>query len=590
MDGVDVGSILSSMAASGPSKAAPAGDVDSQILSLLKQTAPAPDAQATPQSENAQAAQTAYTNAKHPTLHVGLGPFLNTDTHIPIPQWLDQGLVGAGAHVMRDIGAARDPMSQAVASQADQTTAGKVGGFLGDTGLATAATLPVGGLMGAAGLGRLAANPYALSAVEGGVQGALTSPDDRLKGGILGAVTNPALTGVGRGLSKVVQGINRTPEAQQLLDRGISVTPGMASPTGLVNRVEQAGTHIFPVGGKIANAREALPGQVSQRMFEDAAAPGVPLGRVGSPGDAVSQLEDGFNQAYDRAVGGYPASAQIIRVKGGNVNLRDALQDVIDTPRTGMPANARAATGQKALDNLQALLDVAKQKGGMQMTDLQQLRSTFRTLSREAPESGSTLSSVQDFWHEMAGKVTDAMESQLPAHAASDLRAIDSQYGKLSTVRAFSTAAKDGTGTLNAWSNAIRQTTPGNVYARGGGFNRDLVSAAQSVYKPTVTHTGALGAGTIAPIAGALETLTHPSALIAHPGLAAAGGGLIGGVLGAYTKPGMRAILGQTGVQKGAQAALKRIPAGARASLMTALQAGALQSAQPAGLLQAGAQ
>ena len=155
MDGVDPVALLNSLGAqSGQNASAPA-NIDQQILSLLNQSAPTPDTQS-PSSNTASAAQAAYQNSqsKGSTLHVGLGPYLRTDTHIPLPGWLDQGLVGAGGHVLRDLGMLHDPTGQAVANQADQTTAGKVGGFLGDTGLATAATLPMGSTLGAMGLGR----------------------------------------------------------------------------------------------------------------------------------------------------------------------------------------------------------------------------------------------------------------------------------------------------------------------------------------------------------------------------------------------------------------------------------------------------
>ena len=155
-----------------------------------------------------------------------------------------------------------------------------------------------------------------MSSLEGATQGALTSPGNRLQGAAVGAVSNPILGALGRGFGKLVQGVNRTPEAQTLINQGVQLPAGMMSPSGAVNKVEQAMTHLPILGSKISNARAAVPAQITQRMFSDAAAPGASVSAGAGLNDAVSQLQSGYDAAYGQAVGGYPAKAAILRVAG----------------------------------------------------------------------------------------------------------------------------------------------------------------------------------------------------------------------------------------------------------------------------------
>ena len=122
------------------------------------------------------------------------------------------------------------------------------------------------------------------------------------------------------------------------------------------------------------------------------------------------------------------------------------------------------------------MINAARQKGGLAATDLQQFRSTLRTLARETPD-GTTAQAVRGFWKDAEAEVTQALESQLPPKAAAQLQAIDQQFGKFATVRDLATSVKDRTPTMNDWSNAIARNTPDKVYAAGGGWNRGLIQA-----------------------------------------------------------------------------------------------------------------
>lgn len=472
---------------------------------------------------------------------------------------------------------------EAAETEATQSLAGKLGQWgasaLLGAPIAAAAALAAPEVAGAAGLG--AGTAALLGAAGGGAaQGALLSPaGSRGENALIGGLTGGLLHGAGGLGGKVVQGLTRSPQAQALVDKGVNLPPGMLGQSGAGNKIEQALTHLPFLGSRIANARNAVPGQISDLMTQDAVAPGQTLPKGLGINDAVSGLQNGYDAAYNQAVGGYPASAKIMRTTGSDIPLSDAFNSVANTARPGLTAQARASMAQTLQDQLQELIKSGVQSGnGLQATDLQGFRSTLRTLAREAPE-GTTQSAVRGFWQDAEDKVTQALESQLPPKSAAALQAIDANYGKFATVRDLAASVKDRTPTMNDWSNAIARNTPKPVYAAGGGWNRNLIQSAANVVKPTVAHTGALGAGTIAPAVAGLEAAMHPAFLMAHPVGGAAVGAGIGGLLGAYSKTGMRALAGQTAPQKAVQGLLQQLSPQMRGLLPLLLKSAGTQAA-----------
>ena len=554
-------------------------------------------------ASNARAAKAAYDAEQAKPASLQFGPW---NTGIPLPHWLDNTLNGMGGRALqlgqwgeKSLGGTPDPIAAAVAQQSQTGTAGKIGSFLTDTAL----TAPIGGAVtsGLAKLGglgaRIAANTFGRAAVQGATQGAITAPPgDRLQGAALGAALSPVLPLAGTLGGKVVQGLTRTPEAQTLLERGVPLTPGQMNPEGaVVNRMEQAFTHLPLIGGRIANARAGSAQQYTRGMLEDAVAPGSTL--TSAPhadfNDLVADAQRGFDQAYDTTLrssaGGIPVAPRILNPTQPSVYvpLTKAFQQLTDQPRLGLTATQRQAMGDQLQEKLAETVAVAKRSGGMTADDLQGLRSDLRDAMRDVSPTDNASRAQKAFWQDAQGSVTQALNSQLPAKTAQALQSIDQQYGKFAIVRRAAVLAKDQPGgpTPAQFTQAIREATPPNAYAAGGGWNRDVSKAARSVFQSTIPATGATGAGVIAPVmhglegAGALFLGAHnPLAL----GGAVAG---LGGIAGAYTRPGLRMLAGQTGWQQGAQRALGAIPADAREALSrygrAALLAPPLQAPQP---------
>ena len=510
-----------------------------------------------------------------------LGSDRSFDTGIRTPQWLDRGLAGAGqglTDIVRhagDLVGLTSDQELADAKERDapllDTTAGKVGNFLGTT----AALLPLGlgagaGLAKLGTLGaRLAANPLAYGAFQGASQGALAAdPGQRLQGAAVGGVLGTALPMLGGGISTLAKGLARTPEAQALLDKGVDLSLGQMNPSGVGSRIEQAlvGT---PIGGKIQNLRNNAMGQYSRSMLEDALPPGAKLTTSSTDfNDLVDQAADHFSSAYD-ATHGIKVSPTIVRMTGTSEPLADALDQVVTKPRLGLTASDRASWGTQLKDQLDEMVNNASNKGGMKSQDLLGFRSAIRDAIRgEAGDTNASRATI-GLLKDAEGQVTQSLESQLPPKIAQALRATDQQYGKFAIIRNAAKAAKDKPGGPSPFqiSSAIAQATNPNSYARGAGFNRDLSKAAMATFQDNAPKTGLTGQGTLG-LLGALGGVLGAPALLAHPvmsGIGAAGLGAGAGL--AFTQTGRRLAAGNTAAQRALQGGLLNMQAAIPASM-----------------------
>lgn len=502
-----------------------------------------------------------------------IGPF---DTGLKTPQGLDRFLAGAGQgmtdlvrHAGSLVGLESDQAlkdAKAIDAPLLNTGAGRAGQFVGQTaalaplGMGTGAALGRTGALGA----RLAANPLASGAIQGATQGALLAdPGQRIQGAALGGVAGAALPALGSAIGKVARGITRTPAAQTLLDAGVSLTPGQMNPTGIANRMEQAMEAIPGVGDMAQNARENAMKQYTKAMVERSMAPGAKLS--GSAKDFNAMIDEAaksFDTAYD--VGkGYPVGAKIMSQTGPDVPLQQAIKGVVARARPGITGQEQAAAGRNIQDLLSQSIKDARQSGGMQSDDLIKFRSMLRELARGEDTTTNAGRAKSGLYSDAANQVTQALESQIPTAAADAIRAADAQYAKFAIVRNAAKAAKDAPGGPTPFqiSNAIAQTTPPNLYAQGGGLNRDLSKAARETFQSNVPRTGLTGIGRVAlPLAAAAGM---GGLATAHPEHAGTGLGTLAalGALGAaaYSPAGRRAFAGNTALQQALARGLGRI-------------------------------
>ena len=488
-------------------------------------------------------------------------------TPITLPGWAERTLAGAGQgmttiarHVGNLLGGIDGTSNAALARDAKldapllKTPAGMVGNFLGET----AALAPVGGGAEAA-LGKLGilgadASPIVRGVAQAIPQGFLAaSPGHRIAGTITGAISGaalPALQGFG---GKLVRGIARTPAAQDLLDEGVSLTPGQMNPRGIFNRMEQSAEALPVVGDLAQNARENAMGQYTRAMVQRSMAPGATLPPETTDfNDMIEHAARSFDAAYDPAKG-IPVGPKIMN-EGADVQLSKALENVANKPRIGLAAGDRASLGQQAADQLAETVKRAKADGGMLSDHLLALRSAFREAARGEDGLTNASRATRGFWKDAANKITDALESQITPEAAGALRDADEQYAKFAVMRDVARSVKDAPNGPTPFqiSNAIAHNTPPNMYARGEGLNRDLAKAAREVFQSNVPRTGFSGVGRVLlPVAaGAGLTglaLSEPNAAkqSALPIAALAGLGAL-----AYSPYGRAAFAGDTPLQK----------------------------------------
>lgn len=468
-----------------------------------------------------------------------------------IPQRLrigiGRGMANVGRHAGNLVGLVPDE-SIAESNRLDaplmDTGAGKIGSMIGETAPLVPLTMGASSALGATGkLGEaLVNNPISNGAFQGALQGGLMAdPGKKLTGTTIGGITGatiPTITGL---FGKLLRGVNRTPEAQQLLDEGVRLTPGQMNPEGVTNKIEENMRGWPVVGNVIEKARNQAEGDFKRKVIQAASAPGTTLQTTGNDVNELFQEAQKSYKPFYAAAEGFPVTPEIHNV-GSNQPLIDALIKSANSKGAGATRASREQAQDFLEGQFEAIMDKAKSAGGMTSDHLIQLRSNINEEIRGAGYDNAgkayakLLRSARD-------KVTEALESQLPPEATASLKVANDAYPKLAIIR---DAIKRGGDQPNGFtpaqlSQAVKSATENNEYAQGGGMLRDWSSAGRDIFTQRNPHTGsALTTGAL------LATAAAHSPYITIPA-AGAGLGLIG------TNAGRNFLSGQTGWQEGAR-------------------------------------
>jgi hypothetical protein len=468
------------------------------------------------------------------------GPTAGMSVPERIAAGVGRGMVHTGRSVANLVGAVPDSVLQEekkLDAPLLATGSGAFGNLIGETAITAPATMGASSLLGGAGkLGAaLAASPVANSAIQGGMQGLMTSdPGERGFNTVVGATTGGALGAGDTVMRKLVNGLTRTPEAQALLDRGISLTPGQMNPAGAWNQFEMSAEHWLP---PVKAVRENAEHQFQARAIGMGAAPGsAPLKPTGNIQDLLQQAYDSYAPLYDQAKG-FPVSPQILNTNAPNVPLNAAFTRAAGAP--GVPASLQKSENAWLQDRLRQL---PKKPDS---ADLLQLRSDIRQRGRMANLKTDTDSGhVATIANRAEQQVTQALNSQLPPDALAALNRADSNYGNYKIVENAVAKSKDNLAGLTPQklSQSIYESTQDPAYARGaGGPLRELAQQGTSVFQDAVPPTGkSLGGLAL----GAAGLHYHP---VVTGTLAAGMGGLT------LTPAGRAIAAGQTAPQRGAQ-------------------------------------
>lgn len=452
---------------------------------------------------------------------------------------IGQGMTNVVRHVGNLVGAVDDSEladAKALDKNLMDTTAGKVGGMIGETAITAPLTAGVGGAAarGSVAAAKLLARPVARGVAEGAAQGAIMAdPGDKGLGAIVGGATGGVLPAVASGASKLVRGVERTPEAQALLDKGVDLTPGQMNPRGVFNQMEEAYQNLPVVGAGIQNARKNAQTSFQKAVVREGAAPGAQL----PDGDVHSMLDaayDSFQPLYDAAKG-FPVKPVVMNARGPDIPVAALFQAAAGAKGT----MATAATRKKVAGFLQN--ELTQFNGSSD--SLLQMRSNIRMAARDARAGASTAEdrATAALLDNAEQAVTGALESQLPKDALATLRAADSKYGQYKTVEQAVAAAKDSPNGFSPHqlSTAVKNSMPQGAYARGGGGPlRDLAAQGRVAFEQQTPPTGARLMTQIGPVAALLA-----KPVVAVPAMAGALG-MIG------TKGGRRLAAGVTAPQK----------------------------------------
>lgn len=161
--------------------------------------------------------------------------------------------------------------------------------LLGGAGLAKAGISAGKGLGAAVGRGALEGAAYGFGAGEGDAVDQATSA-------ITGGATGAALTGAVGGVLRATVAPAPTKAAQELMDRGVKLTPGQQSPTSVIGMVDQA-------AGKIPSIRaaqmQAVPEFNRAAMNEALEEIGKKVPKNLEGGDVLIYGREAFESAYD---------------------------------------------------------------------------------------------------------------------------------------------------------------------------------------------------------------------------------------------------------------------------------------------------
>ena len=161
--------------------------------------------------------------------------------------------------------------------------------LLGGVGLAKAGISAGKGLGAAVGRGTVEGATYGLGAGEGDAV-------DQAASTILGGATGAALTGLVGGVLRSTVAPAPTKAAQELMDRGVKLTPGQQSPNSVIGMVDQA-------AGKIPSIRaaqmQAIPEFNRAAMNEALESIGKKVPNSLEGGDILMYGREAFEEAYE---------------------------------------------------------------------------------------------------------------------------------------------------------------------------------------------------------------------------------------------------------------------------------------------------
>jgi len=459
-------------------------------------------------------------------LPIGVPGVPSLQVNVPAPASLVRGFAGAGKAVYdtgRGIGEPLGMESKGDVAQSrtqDQalmaTGAGKTGNVLGYVGEAAPAALAgtAGAGVGAIGLGARTL----VGGVTGGAQGfaaPYASTGEHVANTLVGAGLGAAMPGAGAATGNVMRGL-ASPEARQLLEAGVRLTPGQMI-GGAAKSVEDKLTSLPVVGGAIRKGQARALDDFNLASVQKALDPiGVKLGKGVQAGyDAVHAGRETISKQYDNVLGQMQG-----RMDGTLTNgLAKTLNNHINT----LPENLSKKLIQTVDEDVVQRLGKGQIVGGKEVKEVisslgNEIRSASQSIDPAYRQLGKAYQAIQNDVKSMLKRHnpkelgeqltdTDAAHARMlrvenaaarvgaqegkftPAQLRSAVRAEDSSYKK----RGFS----QGKALMQDWADAGQSSLPSKVPDSGtaGRLMMDMGvmgAGGMAGHLPAVLATGAL--------------------------------------------------------------------------------------------------
>ena len=402
------------------------------------------------------------------------------------PNWTDDLSHAIGQPGVRE---AMENQAKALQAKAAQgIVPGKIGNFIGEAGATGLGVGALGGLglLPTAGVGGAIAGGAAGGALATNDRDPLSVIKDAAAGAVTGGVLHVGLNGLGSFLAP-----QYGPDAQYLLDRGVTLTPGGAA-GGLAKAMEDKFTsfpHYF-LGDSIAAAKKASLESYNRGAANEAL---TPLGQklpanVAAGHDAVAFVKQAAGQAYDNAL--------------PNMNLRLNQHVVGDLGNIKSQAFTRLPDAQKSQFDAIMRDNILNNLTGSNMAG-----KDFKVMDSNLGNEASNYSTSMDRNDQRLGQalyqVKDALRghfaAQNPAYA-SDLQNADAAYAMYSRLR--DAAGKVGAGAnegrftpaqlLSAVRNGDKSFAHG-AFSQGDALLQDYAQAGIKTVPSNVPDSGTAG-------------------------------------------------------------------------------------------------
>ena len=384
-----------------------------------------------------------------------------------------------------------DRFAEAVARYRDDSQAMAPEGFdFARMGGQVAGTLPLGGLRVAQGAARGA--QYLNGILQGGIGGALASPDDAASGANTGALVSavlpPLLRTAGQGMKEVAAPlINRVAD---LRAAGVNVTPGMAMGS-VAKSVEDKLRSVPILGDAITSAQRAAINDYNTAAINMALKPigeKVPTGVSGR--DAIGYLQSATSDAYSnvlKKVGGVDIDGSFLR---DVVNMQNGVSQM---------ANATPEISGKLQGILQSeVLNKFPPNGRMDATLFKQIDSR---LGRFESEFGRAPDVYANDAGRIVGQVRESLRDLLRRQAPDEASALDDADTAFAMRQRIVDAssrlgADEGVFTPEQLFSAVRsgdRSKGKRAFARGDALMQDFAESGKSILGNKYPDSGTAG-------------------------------------------------------------------------------------------------